>query len=246
VAATEAVILAGGLGTRLRPSVQGAPKSMALIAGHPFLCYQLSWLRLWGIRHVVLCIGYKGRQICEYFGNGKRWGLSIRYSVERKPLGTGGALRNAQRLLSKTWFLALNGDSLLDVDLGALVEFHRKRNAVATLALAEADSSRRYGFVQLGSMGNICSFLEKPVFSRRPDTSVRRPPLINGGVYVLASQVLDQIPSGRNVSLEKEVFPSLVGKGFYGFPTRAYFVDIGLPRNYQKAQKELPERFRLC
>lgn len=242
----KAIILVGGLGTRLRTVLRDEPKCMAPIGGRPFLEYQLVWLRSWGIRDVTLCLGYKGRRIIDHFGNGSEWSLSLGYAIEKNPLGTAGALKNAESFIRQSSFLVLNGDSLLAVDLDALVRFHQKRGALATLALARVPTSHRYGTVQLDSRGHILTFLEKRAAVDRQTGGSKKPQFVNGGVYVLTKKVLKKVSSGRKVSLEQEIFPQLVGRGFYGFPTTGYFVDIGLPEDYKRAQKELPRRFTLC
>jgi mannose-1-phosphate guanylyltransferase len=228
----QAVILAGGLGTRLRGVVDDQPKAMAEVAGQPFLAYLLAQLRAQGFHDVVLCVGHLGGQIREHFGDGRHWGMSIRYAVERQLLGTAGALKNAELLIEGT-FLVLNGDSYLDDDLHDVVAFHQRRRHVphlaGTVAMVEVDDGSAYGTLQLGPQLRIERFAEKT-----PSII----PWINAGVYVLEPQVLEAIPAGRAVSIERETFPWLLEQGqrLYGCPMRGYFVDIGTPRGYRAFQ----------
>ncbi len=205
---------------------------MAKVAGRPFLEYQINWLRRHSITQVVLCVGHRAEQIQAYFQDGSRWHISIFYAVERKPLGTAGAIRNAASLIEGT-FLVLNGDTFMDIDLGELVEFHRvqkeqdSRN-LGTLALYNTNDVMSYGAVDLANDGRIVRFQEKaiPVDSR----------FINAGFYVLEPRILDLIPGGRKVSIERETFPLLLEKGWhlYGYPTHGYFVDIGTPEGFAR------------
>ncbi len=226
----DAVILAGGLGTRLRPVVGDRPKALAPIGGVPFIEYQLRQLKRHGVYHVVLCLGYGGEQIEEHVGRGGRFGLRIRCSYEPEPLGTAGALHQAASLITTVNFLVLNGDVLFDIDLQALTVEHLRRKARATIALARVEDTQRYGSVQVDAQDAIVQFLEKG----RAGAG-----LINGGLYVFRSDVLARIAPDRPVSLEYEVFPQLIGQGFYGLPFDGPFTDIGVPEAYQRAQETL-------
>lgn len=224
----KALILAGGFGTRLRGIIEDKPKSMAPVANRPFLVYLTLQLKEQGLTDIVLCIGYRGEQIEKYFDDGSRWGVHIAYSQEKEPLGTGGAMNLAEGLIRGENFLVMNGDSFLDVDLNGLVEFHLEREALATMALVEVKDPARYGTVEINERGEIESFGEKGKSSRSK--------LVNGGVYVLNREIFEYIPEGK-VSLEKEVFPKLVGKGFCGVPVKGFFVDIGVPEDYKRLQE---------
>jgi NDP-sugar pyrophosphorylase family protein len=240
------LILAGGRGTRLRSAFRSGPKSMAPVGKRPFLEYLLKWLRNAGLRDVILCVGYKKAEIQSWLGDGQNWGLRVKYSEEKSLLGTGGALKNAEKLVSSSLCLVVNGDSFLDVDLGAMFRFHRQRRAPATIALARVPDSTRYGTVTLDRSRHITSFQEKEKKSphKIDRTSHRAFQLINGGVYLLEKRVLVNIPPRRVVSLEKDIFPAMTGSRLYGFPSRGYFIDIGIPADFARAQTELPERFR--
>jgi len=230
----QGLVLTGGLGTRLRKTVADRSKPMASIGGRPFLEYLLCQLKRYGLREIVLCTGYLGSEIKEYFGDGRKWAVTIRYSEETAPLGTGGAIRLAENLVKGDAFLVMNGDSFLDIALDELIEYHYHKRALATLALVEAKNAGAYGVVEIDEEDRIINFIEK---GRCPSSN-----LINGGVYVFNRKVMDFIPRGRRVSLEEEIFPRLVGNDFFGMPKRVYFIDIGIPENYKRAQEELKKR----
>lgn len=238
-----ALVLAGGLGTRLRAAFDSGPKSMAPVGGRYFLEYLLIWLRSAGIRKLILCVGYRNSQICKWLGDGSQWGLHVRYSVEKNLLGTAGALKLAARMMTAERCLALNGDSFLAVDLREMYRFHQSHGALATIALARVRNSARYGTVQLGRNRTILEFREKARKLGNQPAPRGRCQLINGGVYLLEKRFFDTIRPRKASSLEKEVFPPLASGQLYGFVTRGYFIDIGLPADFQKAQTQLPKRF---
>jgi len=224
----QAVILAGGLGTRLRSIVSDKPKPMAEVAGKPFLEYQIEFLRRHKICDFVLCVGYLHNLIQEYFRDGAPWGVRIKYAVEDELLGTAGAVKNAEKHLQER-FVLLNGDSFFDFDLPALLQFHflrrsEDRSSVGSIALTEVDDLRSYGAITIDAHGKILSFDEKNGASKTAKH-------INAGVYVLEKEVLSFIPPMQKTSLEREIFPALLqnGKALSGFATRGFFVDIGTP-----------------
>ena len=234
------LILAGGLGTRLRSAFDSGPKSMAPIGHRPFLEYLLRQIKDAGFHNVLLCVGYGRSQIVEWAGSGARWGLCIRYSVEPEARGTAGAVKLAAEMIDDDIFLVLNGDSFLDVDLRELVQVHLRSRALATIALAKVQDSTRYGAVILTPEGKVRAFLEK---SKTPVRASRGGHLVNAGVYVLKRSVLNIVPEFKAASLEREVFPQLLSKGVKGFVSDGYFIDIGIPDDFKRAQTELPERF---
>jgi len=238
-----ALVLAGGFGERLRESYDRGPKVLAPVAGRSFLEYLLVWLRNSGIKRVVLCIGYKGTQLREWLGDGHEFGLNVDYSSEDTPLGTAGALKHAERLVNSDLFFAMNGDSFLDVNLCAMYQHHISHSAFATLAVTPQSDSGRYGSVQLNSKGEIVGFTEKAAVQggeRRAVSSI----LINGGIYLCQRRFLELIPLDKAVSIEKDVFPRLTDGRLHGFMSNSYFIDIGVPADYKRAQSELPERIR--
>jgi NDP-sugar pyrophosphorylase family protein len=223
---TTAIVLAGGLGTRLRGAVGDRPKVLAPAAGRPFLDYVLAYLAGQGIKKAILSLGYLAEQVMSFAAGGKRWGLAIDYSVESTPLGTGGALRLAARGL-QTPFYALNGDTLYLANLESLWGAHPRAQAAATIALLTLAEGRERGCVALDVSGKILSFAEKPAGG-----GLAAGALVNGGVYLLEPTALAGIPEGRPVSIEREVFPPLAAAGrLYGQVQRAYFADIGTPHS---------------
>lgn len=243
----EAVILAGGRGTRLRKAIPGLPKSLAPIGGHPFLSYLLGWLRGQGVTDIILAVGHRREDIARHYARHKPPGMRLRHSAETIPLGTGGALRNLRSMLSGEEFFVLNGDSIFDVDLRQMLSFHRRHRSAATLALASPPEAGRYGSVRLDKRGRIKAFVEKQA-AEPPNEGgrLKLPQWVSGGLYIMNKEVFRHIPGQREVSLEKEVFLRLIGGPFYGFPSKGYFIDIGVPEDYRRAKAELVERFTAC
>jgi NDP-sugar pyrophosphorylase family protein len=225
---TSAIVLAGGLGTRLRSVVADRPKALAEVCGRPFLAHLLDQLEQAGICHVVLCVGHRAEQIQETFGGAYR-GIRLAYSVEQSLQGTGGAIRDALPQTASDPVFALNGDSYCQADFAALWNWRRERNAPAAMLLRWVDDPARYGRVDIDPQGTVKAFAEK---------SDEAPPgWINAGVYVLSRAVIEAIPSGRPVSIEREVFPKWVGKGLVGCPQGGRFIDIGTPESYAEAEE---------
>lgn len=225
----QALILAGGLGTRLRGVLTDIPKPMAPVAGRPFLEHLVFQLRGSGVTEIVLSTGHLANVIRDHFGDGSALGVSIAYSHEEQPLGTGGAIKLAEDHLTSPAFLVLNGDSFLDLDIARLVEMHEARSARVTMALASVRDRTRYGAVEVDEKSEVRRFVEKGGDSSSD--------LINAGIYVLDRSVLGAIDdSGAPVSLEKEVFPTFIGNGFFGCASDGFFIDIGIPADYQYLQ----------
>jgi D-glycero-alpha-D-manno-heptose 1-phosphate guanylyltransferase len=234
----QAVVLCGGLGTRLQDTVPQLPKALAPIGDRPFLDYLLANLAKAGVREVVLCLGYKAEMIQSAYQHNDH-GLSISVSVESKPLGTAGALKNAASLISSDSFLLLNGDSLVEVDYANLLQVHATSGAKITITLARVDRADRYGTAVLKGNGEISAFFEK---SSLPALDGKC--LINVGVYALNRSLLDSIPACETpISLERDVLPKFIGRGIFGFVADGFFIDIGVPEDYARAQIELPGRF---
>ena len=225
----QALILAGGLGSRLGSMVSEVPKPLLLVGKRPFLECQILQLRRHDLTNIILCIGYLGEKIRQYFGNGERWGVNINYSEEKKALGTGGAIKLTERLVKDDHFLVLNGDSYFNIDLGELIDFHKRRGALVTLALLEINQPERYGLVEIDENYNIVGFKEKGTAAKSN--------LINGGIYAFNKELFDFIPKGKS-SLEKDLFPGLIGKRFYGKPHTAYFIDIGILQAYREIRRK--------
>ena len=227
---STAVILAGGLGTRLRSAVPDRPKVLAEVCGRPFVEYLLDQLSWEGVESVVLCTGYLGDQVQDRLGTNYRR-MALRYSREQQPLGTGGALRLALPLLKTDPVLVLNGDSYCDTRLDTFAIWHADRKTPATIVLAETDDTRRYGRVQIDDEGRILQFSEK--------TGDSGPGLVNAGIYLLSRELIASIVTGCTVSIEHEVFPGWIGRGLCGFPSQGRLWDIGVPEAYARAKVEL-------
>ncbi len=234
----QAVILVGGEGRRLRPLTDTRPKPMMRLVDRPFVEHQLDHLRRFGVDHVVFSCGYLPEALIDHFGDGSRVGVRLSYVVDPEPLGTGGAIRNAEAELDPSLrLLVLNGDVLTDLDLAALVAQHEAGGVDGTLALTPVDDPSRYGLVRLFDDRRVEEFLEKP-----SDDELRpgEPFLINAGTYLFEPSVLEAIPADRPSSIERDIFPVLAESGrLAGFPSDAYWRDIGTPESYLDAHLDL-------
>lgn len=233
----QAIVLVGGEGTRLRPLTSDVPKPALTLIDRPFLAYAIEWLAAHGVSEVVLACGFLPDVLREALvDEEERAGVEITYVAEPEPLGTAGAIRFAADALGERLedrFLALNGDVLADLDLTALVRAHEERGARATIGLHPVEDSSAYGLVSCDEGGRVLEFLEK--------TGEPVPGEINAGAYVLERSVLDLIPAGRAVSIEREVFPQLVGGGLCGLLLDGYWMDIGTPDRYLQASWDILE-----
>ena len=231
-----AAILVGGLGSRLRSAVADRPKALSEVRGRPFLAYLLDQLAAVDVRSVVLCTGHLGQQVYEAFGD-SYGGMRLSYSREKTPLGTAGALRLALPFFDQgpdeadplESVLAMNGDSFCEVDLGDFWACHRSRETDATLVMAEVPSAAPYGRLQVDADGHIRGFDEKDAKGG--------PGWINAGIYLLSRRLLGTIPEGRPVSLEREMFPSWIGRNICGYRSAGRFIDIGTPERYASAER---------
>ena len=223
-----AILLVGGQGTRLRPVISSTPKPLARVGKQPFLELLVQQLRRHGCRRLVMSTGYMSRQIEEEFGDGRAWGLEVKNSRESQPMGTAGALKLAGSFVADGQdFVAMNGDSFVDVDFGALLDFHRVRKGLSSLAVVRVPDTARYGTVKIDGDNRVAGFLEK--------TGANLPGVINAGVYVFNRGILENIPDGP-ASLEKDVFPKILARGVYAFEVDGMFIDIGTPEDYARAQ----------
>ena len=225
-------MLAGGEGTRLRPLTYTTPKPVMPLAGRPFLTFMLDWAHSHGVEEVILSCGFMSDDVKRVLGDIYD-GMRLRYVVEEEPLGTAGPVRLAhdEGLLEER-LLVLNGDVLTDIDLTAELEQHERLGASATLALHPVDDTSSYGVVPTAEDGAVEAFIEKG----GGEAPTNR---INAGAYVIEREVVDRIPAGRSVSFEREVFPSLVGEGLYGYAAAGYWIDIGTPGRYLEATWDL-------
>lgn len=230
----QAVILVGGEGTRLRPLTSTVPKPVVPLVDRPFIAYMLQWLVGHGIDDVIMSCGFLATSVRNVLGDGSAYGLRLRFVEEPDPRGTAGALKFAEPMLDER-FLMLNGDVLTDIDLTAQIAQHERTGATATLALVPVPDPTAYGLVHLDDDRSVLDFVEKPS-SDQIDTN-----LISAGAYVLDREILKLVPPDRKVSIEREVWPELVGNGLYGFPSDSYWLDIGTPERYLKGTFDIIE-----
>ncbi len=232
----QALVLVGGEGTRLRPLTLTQPKPAIPLVDRPFIRYMVDWLGRHGVSEVVMACGFRAEDLRSSLGDEIPGGPSITYVQEDEPLGTAGPLRLAadQGLLADR-FLVLNGDVLTDLDLTALQRQHQETGATLTLALYPVEDASAYGLVRRDGDGRVLEFLEKP------DPDQIDTDEISAGAYVVERSVLDLIPAGRPVSIEREIFPQLVGNGLYGRRLEGYWMDIGTPERYLQASWDILE-----
>lgn len=230
----EAILLVGGFGTRLRPLTNHRPKPMLPIASLPVTEHQLAMAKRAGIKRIVLATSYMSEVFIPYFGDGSKWGMEIKYAVEKEPLGTGGAIRNAAKELSgDSQVVIFNGDVLSSHNLKGQLYLHINSGADVTLHLTPVEDARAYGCVPTDSEGRVTAFLEK---MDNPITNS-----INAGCYVFDKSVIDSIPENEVISVERETFPQLIeaGKKVMGFVEKAYWLDIGTPNALLKGSRDL-------
>ncbi|WP_285488417.1 NDP-sugar synthase [Amycolatopsis taiwanensis] len=229
----DAVVLVGGKGTRLRPLTLSAPKPMLPTAGVPFLSHLLSRIRAAGMTHVVLGTSYRAEVFEEYFGDGSAHGLELEYVVEEEPLDTGGAIRNVFDHLRADHAVIFNGDILSGADLQALVRAHRDSSADVTLHLQRVADPSRFGSVPTDENGRVTAFLEK---TPNPPTDQ-----INAGCYVFRREIIEAIPAGRRISVERDTFPGLLAAGahLHGFVDASYWLDVGTPEAFVRGSADL-------
>jgi len=231
---TSAILLVGGMGTRLHPLTLKTPKPMLQVAGVPFTEHQIRKAADAGITEIVLATSYKSELFEPYFGDGERFGIKIKYAVEKSALGTGGGIRNAANLLADCdQVVIFNGDVLSGHDLAAQLAFHKKNQADITLYLTQVEDARAYGCVELLENKQIKSFLEK---MEKPISN-----LINAGCYIFNRQIIDQIPQNKVVSVERDTFPNLLANNakVFGYLDNSYWLDIGTPAALVKASADL-------
>ena len=230
----KAVILIGGEATRLRPLTCNTPKAMVPVLNTPFLEHVIGYLSQHQAKEIVLALSRSQESIQSYFGDGSQFGVRLNYSVEDTPLGTGGAVKNAEKHLDKT-FLVLNGDIFTDLDITAMIEFHRDKKAKVTIALTPMNDPTSYGLVETDVQNRITRFLEKPSLSEITTN------MINAGTYILEPDVLTHIPPQANFSFERELFPLLLDRGepIYAYSSPAYWIDIGTPEKYLQLHRDL-------
>ena len=230
----DVLILCGGFGKRLRDVINNRPKPMAEINGRPFLDILIDYVASYGFRRFVLCIGYMGDVIKQHYQE-RESSLTILFSEEREPLGTGGAIKNTEPLIQSNPFLVMNGDSFCPVNLHTFLDFHTSKSALLSIALVRAKETQDYGAIALRESQRIVSFDEKRVgagLCPSPGNS-----FINAGIYLFDSHILSLIPSHKKISLEYDLFPKVINREFYGYVTSETLIDIGTPERYEKAEQ---------
>jgi mannose-1-phosphate guanylyltransferase len=230
----QALILAGGEGTRLRPLTTTVPKPVVPLVDRPFIAFMLEWLRGHGVDDVVMSCGHLASGVRNVLGDGSAYGVRLRYVEEPQPLGTGGAVKYAESLLDER-FLMLNGDVLTDLDVTAELALHEERGARATLALTPVEDPTAYGLVRTSDDGAVTAFVEKPS-PNQIDTQN-----ISAGIYVLERSVLEMLEPEQPASIERDVFPRLVGAGLYAYVGEGYWLDIGTPERYLEGTFDIIE-----
>lgn len=234
----QALILAGGQGTRLRPLTDNIPKPIVPIGNKPFLLRQIYSLKIAGVKDIILSTGYQPYAIRKTLGDGSQYGVRLKYLVEPFPMGTAGAYKFAEKYL-KTTTLVLNGDILTDIDLIKVAQHHKRHSATATIVLTEIENPSAYGLVEVGKKNQVLRFLEKPKAEEIARINLNT---INAGIYVLEPKVLSLIPKGENYSFEYQLFPHLLQKNarFHAFVAKDnYWLDIGTPERYLQAHQDL-------
>ena len=230
----KAVILVGGKATRLLPLTCNIPKAMIPVLNIPFLVHVIQHLSRHQVKDIILAEGHLAQPIEGYLGDGSQLGVKLGYVVEDAPRGTAGAIKNAKKYLDEA-FLVLNGDIITDLDVTAMIDFHREKRAKATIALTPVDDPTSYGLVETNAEGRVTRFLEKP----KPEEVTTN--MINAGTYVLEPEILNQISPATQVSIERETFQQLLAQGepVYAYASPAYWIDIGTPEKYLQLHRDL-------
>ncbi|MDO8568203.1 MAG: NDP-sugar synthase [Dehalococcoidales bacterium] len=230
----KAVLLIGGEATRLRPLTCNTPKAMVPVLNRPFLENVFRHLSSHGVKEFILTQRNAGASIEDYFGDGSKFGVKLTYIVETTPLGTAGAVKNAEKYVDDA-FLVLNGDVYNELDVTAMIAYHRKNKAKATIALTPLENPTAYGLVFTEKNGRVTRFLEKPT----PEQATTN--MINAGTYILEPEVLSRMPPQTKYSFERQLFPSLLETGWpvYGYPSKGYWIDIGTPEKYLQVHRDL-------
>lgn len=238
----KAVIIAGGLGTRLRPLTNNIAKPIVPVANRPFVLHQIELLRQHGITEIILNLHYLMDKIKAILGDGRKYGVRIYYSIEERPLGTAGAVKNAEEFFDDEPLVVFNGDILTDINLTQVINFHKQNGARATLTLTRVEDPTAYGVIITNQQGVVTHFIEKPSWEHLANLkSVGRTDTINAGIYVLDPKVFRHVPTGVEHSFERQLFPALLEKGelVCGFISDRYWIDIGKPAQYRQAHEAI-------
>ncbi|MBF0594996.1 MAG: nucleotidyltransferase family protein [Candidatus Omnitrophica bacterium] len=225
------MILCGGLGTRLRSVTGDAPKVMAEVQGEPFLDFLIRYLVKQGARRVILCAGYKAESLAAHYKEKFR-DISIEMSIEPSPLGTGGAFKNAEKFIKSDVVFGLNGDCFTPVKYALMLGFHQQQKALMTLAGVRVEGNKDFGTIQMNDRDEVLAFKEK--------FATADVQYISAGIYCFRRELFNEMPAGK-FSIEYDLFPKLIGKGFFGYKVDAPFIDIGTPERFEWAKKHLQE-----
>lgn len=233
-ASPKAVILVGGPGTRLQPLTDDTPKSMVPVLNKPFMEHTIAYLRQFGIEDIIITLGYRPEVIHNYFGDGRRFGVQITYCEEKEPMGTAGAVKNAEAYLNST-FIVFNGDIFTDLDIADMLSYHRNKGARATIAVSWVDNPSDFGLVETDGDHRVRQFIEKPPLAEATTN------WINAGTYILEPEVLEHIPANSHYMFEKGLFPLLLEmeEPVYGYPFHGYWLDMGTIENYLSLNSDL-------
>ncbi|MGB9612730.1 MAG: sugar phosphate nucleotidyltransferase [Candidatus Margulisiibacteriota bacterium] len=235
----KAIIIAGGLGTRLRPLTYNTPKPIVPVANRPFVVHQIELLRRHGIKEIILNLHYLSEAIKKILEEGKEWGVKIYYSVETTPLGTAGAVKNAEEYFDEEELLVFNGDILTDINVSQIIEYHKKKKARVTLTLTRVEDPTAYGLILIDDDRKVIRFIEKPSWEQISTYAGAN--TINAGIYILDPKIFKDVPRGVEYSFERQLFPSLLEQGepIYGFISDRYWIDIGNPVQYRQAHEAI-------
>jgi NDP-sugar pyrophosphorylase family protein len=230
----QAVILAGGIGTRMRPLTYIMPKVMLPIGGKPMLEHTINYLKNYGFSEFIVCVAYLKTRIMDYFKGGENLGVDIQFAEADMPLGTAGQLKTAEKTISGR-FLAMNGDIITSLNIRKLIEYHEERRGVGTIALKKFEIAVPYGHIEVDNTYRITKFEEKPKLSI----------LANAGIYIFEPRLFDYIPADQTASLERETFPAMLSKGetFKGYYEEAYWADVGTMTDFERVDKELLSKY---
>ena len=231
----KAVILAGGFGTRLRPLTNSIPKPIVYVANRPFLVHQIELLVKHGIKEIILVLHYMPHEIKKVIGDGREWGIKIHYVIEETPLGTAGAIKNAEKYFDDEPLVILNGDIVTDLNLTKMISFHHEKKALVTLALTEVDDPTSYGLILTDSNNKVERFIEKPSWNMVVAKT------INAGTYIVDPKIFKDVPFGVEHSFERQLFPKLLenGQPMFGYVSNAYWIDIGNPMKYKEVHEAI-------
>ncbi|MFA6548348.1 MAG: NDP-sugar synthase [Candidatus Margulisiibacteriota bacterium] len=231
----KAIIIAGGLGTRLRPLTNTTPKPIVPVVNLPFVVHQIELLARHGVAEIVLNLHYLSAEIKKVLGDGREWGIKLRYSIEEHPLGTAGAVKNAEEFFGDELLVIFNGDVLTDFDVSKIAAYHQEKNALVTLTLTEVEDPTAFGLILTDKDGRVTKFIEKPSWDMVTTHN------INAGLYIVDPVIFKQVPKGQPYSFERELYPSLLEQGaaIYGYPSKDYWLDIGNPLKYKEAHRAI-------